>query len=89
MSVSFRTAYEGVYLETYNVEMDLTRMVQISRHNIPPCVPLERLAKEKLQTDLKAFLETLSLHLQSLAGRKQQILLINVRHPELTGYFIH
>ncbi|XP_066524788.1 centromere protein O [Hoplias malabaricus] len=74
--VSFHTAYEGVYLETYNVEMDLTRTVQISRHNIPPCIPLERLAKENLQTDFKAFLETLSLHLSALAGRKQQILLI-------------
>ncbi|KAL6477660.1 hypothetical protein MHYP_G00134950 [Metynnis hypsauchen] len=74
--VSFRTAFEGVYLETYSLEMDLTRTVQISRHNIPPCVPLERLAKEHLQADFKAFLEILSLHLNALAGRKQQILLI-------------
>ncbi|KAI4884583.1 hypothetical protein NFI96_034552 [Prochilodus magdalenae] len=74
--VSFRTAFEGVYLETYNVEIDLTRTVQITRHNIPPCVPLGRLAKDNLQTDFKAFLEILSLHLNALAGRKQQISLI-------------
>ncbi|XP_072546460.1 centromere protein O [Salminus brasiliensis] len=79
--VSFRTAYEDVYLETYNVEMDLRRTVQISRHNIPPCIPLEKLAKANLQTDFKAFLQTLSLHLNALAGRKQQISLIK----ELVG----
>ncbi|MCI4382565.1 hypothetical protein PGIGA_G00016310 [Pangasianodon gigas] len=74
--VSFHTAFEGVCLETYNMEVDLTRMVQISRHNIPPCIPLEKLAKENLQTDFKGFLQTLNLHLNALAGRKQQISLI-------------
>ncbi|GAA6109360.1 centromere protein O [Tachysurus ichikawai] len=74
--VSFHTAFEGVCLETYYMEVDLTRKVQISRHNIPPCIPLEKLAKENLQTDFKGFLQTLSLHLNALAGRKQQISLI-------------
>ncbi|KAG9268701.1 centromere protein O [Astyanax mexicanus] len=79
--VSFCTAYGDMYLETFNLEMDLRRTVQISRHNIPPCIPLDKLAKENLQTDFKAFLETLSLHLNALAGRKQQISLIK----ELVG----
>lgn len=79
MCVSFHTAFEGVCLETYNMEMDLNRMVQISRHNIPPCIPLEKLAKENLQTDFKGFLQTLDLHLNALAGRKQQITLVKVR----------
>ncbi|XP_053489105.1 centromere protein O [Ictalurus furcatus] len=79
--VSFHTAFEGVCLETYNMEMDLNRMVQISRHNIPPCIPLEKLAKENLQTDFKGFLQTLDLHLNALAGRKQQITLVK----ELVG----
>ncbi|KAK3538349.1 hypothetical protein QTP70_035216 [Hemibagrus guttatus] len=74
--VSFHTAFEGVCLETYYIEVDLTRKVQISRHNIPPCIPLEKLAKENLQTDFKGFLQTLNLHLNALAGRKQQISLI-------------
>lgn len=77
--VSFHTAFEGVCLETYYMEVDLTRKVQISRHNIPPCIPLEKLAKENLQTDFKGFLQTLSLHLNALAGRKQQISLIEVQ----------
>ncbi|KAK2843502.1 hypothetical protein Q7C36_011717 [Tachysurus vachellii] len=74
--VSFHTAFEGVCLETYYMEVDLTRKVQINRHNIPPCIPLEKLAKENLQTDFKGFLQTLNLHLNALAGRKQQISLI-------------
>ncbi|KAM9465863.1 centromere protein O [Clarias gariepinus] len=74
--VSFHTAFEGVCLKTYNMEVDLTRMVQISHHNIPPCIPLEKLAKENLQTDFKGFLQTLNLHLNALAGRKKQISLI-------------
>lgn len=77
--VSFHTAFEGVCLETYFIEADLTCKVQISRHNIPPFIPLEKLAKEKLQTDFKGFLQTLNLYLNALAGRKQQIYLIEVR----------
>ncbi|XP_062863856.1 centromere protein O isoform X2 [Trichomycterus rosablanca] len=79
--VTFHTAYEGVYLETYNMELDLTRTVQISRHNIPPCIPLEKITKENLQSDFKAFLQNLSLYLNALTARKQQISLIK----ELVG----
>ncbi|TSO25150.1 Centromere protein O [Bagarius yarrelli] len=74
--VSFQTAFEGVCLETYNIEVELTRKVRISRHNIPPCIPLEKLCQENLQTDFKGFLQSLNLYLNALAGRKQQISLI-------------
>lgn len=76
--VSFHTGFEGVYLDTYNMELDLSRTVQISRHNVPPSIPLERLVKQNLQTDLKAFLQTLSQYLNALAARRQQISLIKV-----------
>ncbi|KAI7805046.1 centromere protein O [Triplophysa rosa] len=79
--VCFHTAFEGVYLDTYNMELDMTRTVQISRHNIPPSIPLERFAKQNLQKDFKAFLETLSQNLNALAARKQQLSLIK----ELVG----
>lgn len=74
--VSFHTAFEGVYLDTYNMELDLTRTVQISRHNIPPSLPLESFAKQNLQKDLKAFLQILSQNLNALAGRRQQVSLV-------------
>ncbi|XP_051724348.1 centromere protein O [Ctenopharyngodon idella] len=79
--VSFHTAFEGVYLDTYNMELDLTRTVQISRHNIPPSLPLESFAKQNLQKDLKAFLQALSQNLNALAGRRQQVSLVK----ELVG----
>ncbi|KAK7152585.1 hypothetical protein R3I93_010721 [Phoxinus phoxinus] len=79
--VAFHTAFEGVYLDTYNMELDLTRTVQISRHNIPPSLPLESFAKQNLQKDLKAFLRTLSQNLNALAGRRQQVSLVK----ELVG----
>ncbi|XP_016347090.1 centromere protein O [Sinocyclocheilus anshuiensis] len=81
LCVSFHTAFEGVYLETYNMELDLTRTVQISRHNIPPSFPLESIAKQLLQKDLKGFLQTLSQKLNALAGRRQQVYLLK----ELVG----
>ncbi|XP_043119464.1 centromere protein O isoform X4 [Puntigrus tetrazona] len=79
--VSFHTAFEGVRLETYSVELDLTRAVQISRHNVPPSFPLESLAKRTLQKDLKAFLQTLSQNLNALAARRRQVCLLK----ELVG----
>ncbi|KAJ8399393.1 hypothetical protein AAFF_G00411050 [Aldrovandia affinis] len=74
--VSIATAFEGCYLETYNLELDVTRTVRICRHNIPPFIPLEKLVQENLQTDLSNFLSTLSQHLNAFAGRRQQVRLI-------------
>lgn len=85
--VSFHTAFEGVYLETYNMELDLTRTIQISRHNIPPSFPLESYAKQNLQKDLKAFLQTLSQNLNALAARRRQVCLLKVfRFPAFIVY---
>ncbi|KAJ8288596.1 hypothetical protein COCON_G00012550 [Conger conger] len=76
VSISIATAFEGLYLETYCLELDLSRAVRICRHNIPPFIPLEKLAQVHLQTDLIGFLSTLSSHLNAFAGRRQQICLI-------------
>ncbi|KTG03784.1 hypothetical protein cypCar_00007812 [Cyprinus carpio] len=84
--VSFHTAFEGVYLETYNMELDLTRTVQISRHNIPPSFPLESIAKQILQKDLKAFLQTLSQKLNAFAaqGETPKAVLCTLEYGDLT-----
>ncbi|XP_064191292.1 centromere protein O isoform X2 [Anguilla rostrata] len=74
--ISIATAFEGLYLETYNLELDLGHVVQICRHNIPPFIPLEKLAQVHLQTDLMDFLSALSDHLNAFAGRRQQVCLI-------------
>ncbi|XP_062252548.1 centromere protein O [Platichthys flesus] len=82
--VSVATAYEGVCLETYNLEMDLKPTLRICRHNVPPFVPLSGLAEQgDMQTDIRAFLDTLSQHLNAFAGRKQQLKLVKEQHTTI------
>lgn len=77
--VSLATAYDGVYLETYNLEMDLKPKMRISRHNIPPFIPLNSLAEQSnMQTNMRTFLDNLSQHLNAFTGRKQQLKLVKV-----------
>lgn len=77
--VSLATAYDGVFLESYNLEVDLKPKLRISRHNVPPFIPLNSLAEQSdMQKDLRAFLDTLSQHLNAFAGRKQQLKLVKV-----------
>ncbi|XP_036006509.1 centromere protein O [Fundulus heteroclitus] len=81
---SLPTAYEGVYLETYNLEVDLKPKVRIRGHNIPPFIPLSNLAEQSdLQTGMRAFLDAVSLHLNAFAGRKQQLTLLKEQHKSV------
>ena len=75
---SLSTEYEDTYLDTYHLELDLTRGVRIHRHDIPPSIPLKNLAQENLETDLPAFLHTLREHVSGLASRLYQLRLIKV-----------
>ncbi|XP_013881762.1 centromere protein O [Austrofundulus limnaeus] len=71
--VSLATAYEGVYLDTYNLEIDLKPRVRVSRHSVPPFIPLNALIEHSdLQVDLRGFLDSLSRHLNAFVGRRQQ-----------------
>lgn len=82
--VSLATAYEGVYLETYNMEIDLKPRLKISRHNVPPFIPFNSLAEQcKSQTDIRTFLDSLSKHLNAFAGRKQQLNLVKELHKSV------
>lgn len=84
--VSLATAYDGVFLETYNLEIDLKPTLRISRHNVPPFIPLNSLAEQNnLQTNIRTFLDTLSRHLNAFAARKQQLELVKV--PVCYFYF--
>lgn len=77
--VSLATVYGGVFLEKYNLEVDLKPTLRIGRHNIPPFIPLNRLAEQSnMQTNLRAFLDTLSQHLNAYVGRRQQLELVKV-----------
>uniref|UniRef100_A0A3B5LAR9 Centromere protein O n=1 Tax=Xiphophorus couchianus TaxID=32473 RepID=A0A3B5LAR9_9TELE len=84
MCFSLATQYEGVYLDTYNLELNLKPNVRISRHNIPPFIPLNSLAEQSdLQTDVRAFLATVSQHLNAFAGRRQQLKLVKEQHKSV------
>ncbi|XP_060919705.1 centromere protein O [Labrus mixtus] len=84
LCASLATAYEGVYLETYNVEIDLKPRLRISRHNVPPFIPVNSLAEQSnMQTDIRCFLDTLSKHLNAFAGRKQQLKLVKELHKSV------
>lgn len=82
--LSLPTSYEGVYLDTYNLELDLKPAVSIKHHNIPPFIPLSSLAEQSnMRTDLRGFLDTLSQHLNAFAGRKQQLKLVKEQHKSI------
>ncbi|AWP16213.1 putative centromere protein O [Scophthalmus maximus] len=82
--VSMATAYEGVYLDTYNLEVDLKPTLRIGRHNIPPFIPLDSIAEQgNMQTDIRAFLDSLSRHLNAFAGRKQQLKIVKEQHKSV------
>ncbi|XP_018537266.1 centromere protein O [Lates calcarifer] len=82
--VSVATSYEGVCLDTYNLEIDLKPKLRISRHNVPPFIPLNSLAEQSnMQTNIRAFLDTLSRHLNAFAGRKQQLKLLKEQHKSV------
>ncbi|XP_023807724.1 centromere protein O isoform X2 [Oryzias latipes] len=82
--VSLQTTYEGVFLETFNLELELKPRVRIGRHNIPPFVPLQSLAEQsRLQTDPGAFLSTLSQHLNAFVGRRRQLQLVKEQHASV------
>lgn len=85
--MSLVTAYEGVYLETYNVELNLKPKMRITRHNVPPFVPLNSLVEQNdKQTDVRVFLDSLSKHLNGFAGRKQQLKLVKVTEVNFITY---
>ncbi|XP_068436797.1 centromere protein O [Clinocottus analis] len=82
--VSITTSYEGVYLETYNLEMDLKPTVRISRHNVPPFIPLNHLVQQSnMQAEIRTLLDPLSQHLNAFAGRKQQLKLVKELHKSV------
>ncbi|XP_056418977.1 centromere protein O isoform X2 [Hyla sarda] len=67
------TAFEGQYLDSYYIQVHNLVKPLISRHSIPPFIPLGEITKSHLQSDMKKFLAVLSDHLNAFAGRKFQV----------------
>ncbi|NWX19333.1 CENPO protein, partial [Aegotheles bennettii] len=66
------TAYEGTYLDSYYLDLLIKAQVEIHHHSIPVFIPLEKMAKKYLQTDIRRFLCVLSDHLNAYVGRRYQ-----------------
>ncbi|XP_005510641.2 centromere protein O [Columba livia] len=66
------TAYEGIYLDSYYLDLLTEPQVRIHRHSVPIFIPMEQIAKKYLQTDIRRFLSVLSDHLNAYVGRRYQ-----------------
>ncbi|XP_063079956.1 centromere protein O [Engraulis encrasicolus] len=84
VGLSLTTAHENTCLQTYHLELDMARSVQIHRHDIPACIPLASLAEQKLKEDLPGFLDTLRQHLNGLACRMHQVKLVKEQLKSVT-----
>uniref|UniRef100_A0A670ZGH2 Centromere protein O n=1 Tax=Pseudonaja textilis TaxID=8673 RepID=A0A670ZGH2_PSETE len=67
------TAFEGTYLDSYYLDILIQQPLRIQHHSIPVFIPLEQIAHEHLQKDIKCFLSVLSDHLNAYARRKFQV----------------
>ncbi|KAG8535587.1 hypothetical protein GDO81_028206, partial [Engystomops pustulosus] len=70
--ICLSTAFEGHYLDSYYLQVENLQKPWISRHSIPPFIPLGEIATSHLQNDMKKFLVVLFDHLNGYAGRKFQ-----------------
>lgn len=70
--VCISTAFEGNLLESYFVDLVIGKPLRIHHHSIPAFIPLEKIARAYLQTDIQHFLFSLCEYLNAYAGRKYQ-----------------
>lgn len=62
------TAFEGNLLDSYFVDLVIEKPLRIHHHSIP----LEKIARAYLQTDIQRFLFSLCEYLNAYSGRKYQ-----------------
>lgn len=70
--VRISTAFEEHLLESYFVELVIQKPLRIHRHSVPAFIPLEKMAAQYLQSDIRHFLFSLCEQLNAYAGRKFQ-----------------
>ncbi|XP_048449351.1 centromere protein O [Rhincodon typus] len=80
------TAYEGIYLDSYYLDIQTKQPRKIIRHNIPAFIPLEQTARKYLQNDLRQFMDVLRDALNAYASRRYQVEQLQMHyHTSLTG----
>ncbi|NWZ96637.1 CENPO protein, partial [Nesospiza acunhae] len=58
------------------------RELRVGRHSVPPCVPLQGLARRFLPGNLREFLAVLWRHLNAFVARRQQLKLLQEEFSE-------
>ncbi|XP_060687165.1 centromere protein O isoform X2 [Hemiscyllium ocellatum] len=85
-SFCISTAYEGIYLDSYYLDIHTKHPRKIIQHNIPAFIPLEQTARMYLQNDLGQFVDVLRDALNAYASRRYQVEQLQVHHhTSLTG----
>ncbi|XP_043551150.1 centromere protein O isoform X1 [Chiloscyllium plagiosum] len=85
-SFCISTAHEGIYLDSYYLDIHTKHPCKIIQHNIPAFIPLEQTARKYLQNDLGQFMDVLRDALNAYASRRYQVEQLQVHyHTSLTG----
>ncbi|XP_067844567.1 centromere protein O isoform X2 [Heptranchias perlo] len=66
------TAYEGTYLDSYYLDIQVQHPRKIIRHNIPVFIPLDQMAQTYLEKDLQRFMGVLNNDLNAYVSRRYQ-----------------
>eukprot|EP00026_Physarum_polycephalum_P011874 Phypoly_transcript_12122.p1 GENE.Phypoly_transcript_12122~~Phypoly_transcript_12122.p1 ORF type:complete len:328 (+),score=67.09 Phypoly_transcript_12122:75-1058(+) len=70
------TCYQGYYYEHFQIylELDHNQKLRISHHTVPYFIPIDRIQKKYLNSDIKTFIHTMSDYLNSFVARRQQLI---------------
>lgn len=77
LAVRLETCFEGRYFDHYHIFLDLDKnqeKLKISHHTIPYFIPLDRVQKKYLNTNMKTFIHVASDYLNSFVSRREQLM---------------
>ncbi|XP_015754730.1 PREDICTED: centromere protein O-like [Acropora digitifera] len=84
-STCFRcdTFFNARYHEPYYIEVDLEDSnLKIHKHTVPFFIPIDSIAQNYLNTDIKKFFMVLSEHLNAFVARREQVQLCQENHKD-------
>jgi len=82
LALRLETCFEGKYYEHYHIFLDVDKTnskLKISHHTIPYFIPLDRVQKKYLNTNMKAFIQLVSDYLNCFVSRREQLVQLQER----------
>jgi len=75
LALRLETCFEGKYYEHYHIFLDLDKneKLRITHHTIPYFIPLDRVQKKYLNTNIKTFIQVVSDYLNCFVSRREQL----------------